>query len=283
MLSQPTPSPEPPTTLVDVTRLGVVSFLNTRPIIRGLDARDDLELQTAVPSQLVDQVIDGSVDVGMCSSIDYLRSPIPLKLLKVAPLTSDGRTLTVRVFSSIPLSEATQVHCDTDSHTSVALLRILLRETWNVDPEIVDFDTHDEHDKWPDTVMLIGDKVVRNAPTRSTHSYQADLGEAWKQLTGLPFVFALWMARADACERMLAHVTESLGNSLAANLENLDELVSQEASTHGWPQSLASRYLNGLIRYELGSSELEGLQAFHDRAVSHGLAAQARPLNFYED
>ncbi|MEE2908538.1 MAG: menaquinone biosynthesis protein [Planctomycetota bacterium] len=282
MVTPPTPIPAPSATTVAVTRLGVVSFLNTRPIIRGLDAQEDLQLQQAVPSRLVDEVVDGRVDVGMCSSIDYLRSPVPLKLLQVAPLTSDGQTLTVRVFSTRPLGDSTRVYCDIDSHTSVALLRILLRDCWNVDPEIIDFDARAPRDDWPDTVMLIGDKVVHQAPTRSTHSYQVDLGEAWKQMTDLPFVFALWMARADACEQMLGHVSQTLAASLAANLKDLETLIREEAKPHGWPESLATRYLNGLIRYELGPRELEGLRTFHDRAVAHGLAPHARPLDIFE-
>ena len=89
-------------------RLGVVSYLNTRPIIRGLEVHDDLELKQAVPSQLLGQVVRWRVDVGMCSSIDYLRSPIPLKLLRVAPLTCNGETLTVRIFSSVPMQEVVE-------------------------------------------------------------------------------------------------------------------------------------------------------------------------------
>ena len=282
MVTQSTSVEAPSAPAVAVTRLGVVSFLNTRPIIRGLESREDLVLHKAVPSQLVDQVVDGQVDVGMCSSIDYLRAPVPLKLLQVAPLTSDGRTLTVRVFSSRPLTDSAQVHCDVDSHTSVALLRILMRESWNVDPEIIEFDARIPRDGWPDTVMLIGDKVVHQAPTRSTHPYQVDLGDAWKQLTELPFVFALWMARADACLQMLARVSQALEECLAANLKDLDSLIQLEARSHGWPQSLATRYLNGLIRYELGPRELAGLHAFLDRAVQHGLADHARPLDIFE-
>ena len=282
MFSQKVPSEGKSTAAVEVTRLGVVSFLNTLPIIHGLESREDLILHRAVPSQLLDHVVSGQVDVGMCSSIDYLRSPDPLKILKVAPLTCNGRTLTVRVFSTRPLEDVKHVYCDTDSHTSVALLRILLRDHWGVDPELVEFDTHAQHETWPETVMLIGDKVVQNAPSSTTHPCQADLGQIWKDLTGLPFVFALWMARTDTCDQLLAHVMDTLAGSLAGNLHNLDELIRHHATAHGWPESLASEYLNGLIKYQLGVRELEGLQAFHDKAVSHGLAARARPLDIFE-
>ena len=265
-----------------VIRLGVVSYLNTRPIIRGLEVHDDIELRQAVPSQLLGHVVDGKVDVGMCSSIDYLRSPIPLKLLRVAPLTCNGETLTVRIFSSVPMKEAVRIHCDTDSHTSVALLRILMKEDWGIDPEVIDFDAGSRSGPWPETVMLIGDKVVNGPPSSGTHPVQVDLGEAWKTLTGLPFVFALWMTRLDACETMLGHVFQSLRDNLAVNLDSMDDFLEEEARLHDWPVELASRYLNGLIRYELGEAELAGLRTFHELAVKHGLVDSARPLEIYE-
>ena len=273
---------EPLGTELSVIRLGVVSYLNTRPIIRGLESREEIELKQAVPSQLLDQVVDGKVEVGMCSSIDYLRSPIPLKLLRVAPLTCNGETLTVRIFSSVPMERATRIHCDTDSHTSVALLGILMKEAWCIDSEIVDFDAGGRSDSWPETVMLIGDKVVNGPPSSETHPIQVDLGEAWKELTGLPFVFALWMTRADACETMLGHVFHSLRENLAGNLRSIGDFLEEEARLHDWPVDLASRYLNGLIRYELGPSELAGLKKFHELALKHGLVEAGRPLEMYE-
>lgn len=267
---------------LSVIRLGVVSYLNTRPIIRGLDVQEELELKQAVPSQLLDHVVDGTVDVGMCSSIDYLRSPIPLKLLRVAPLTCNGETLTVRIFSSVPMDEAKRIHCDTDSHTSVALLRILMKEAWKIDPEVADFDAGERSGSWPETVMLIGDKVVNGPPSPETHPIQVDLGEAWKSLTGLPFVFALWMTREDACESMLEHVFHSLRDNLARNLSSIDEYLEEEARLHDWPVDLASRYLDGLIRYQLGPAEIAGLKKFHELALKHGLVEACRPLEMYE-
>ena len=101
---------------------------------------------------------------------------------------------------------------------------------------------------------------------------QFGLGEAWKTLTGLPFVFALWMTRLDACETMLGHVFESL-RTIRANLDSW--MISWRRRLGcDWPVELASRALNGLIRYELGPAEL------YDRkfrlAVEHGIVDTAR-------
>ena len=269
-------------------RLGVVSFLNTRPIISGLDQQPGVTLVPMVPSLLIDQVVSSEVDVALCSSIDYLRSPVPLQALRVAPLTCNGPTLTVRLFSRQPLEQIEEVHCDTDSHTSVALLRILMRDLWNRDPDFIDYDAASSPEDaqsldWPDTVMLIGDKVVRHSPSEASHPHQFDLGEAWKKLTGFPFVFALWLARADASEELLSKVSRILEVQLAQNIAGIDALVELEAPRHGWPVELARTYLNGLIRYELGPGQLAGVQAFHERARIHGLVEYDRPLVFFGD
>ena len=99
-----------------------MSFINTLPLIDGLENLADVSLRHSVPSLLIDELLAGRVDVALCSSIDYLRSPTPLALLPVGMLGCDGPTMTVRLYSNKPLHEITSVHCDTDSHTSVALL-----------------------------------------------------------------------------------------------------------------------------------------------------------------
>ena len=268
-------------------RLGVVSFLNTRPIISGLEDQPGMTLVPMVPSRLIDEVVKGEVDAALCSSIDYLRSPVPLQALRVAPLTCNGPTLTVRLFSRVPLENIDVVHCDTDSHTSVALLRILMQDLWKRNPDFIDHEASaapaDGVAEWPDTVMLIGGKVMTHAPTESTHPHQFDLGEAWKELTGFPFVFALWLARADTPDHVLSRVSEALADQLACNIAEIDSLVQREAPEHGWPVNLARTYLNGLIRYELGPEQLAGVQAFHERARKHGLVEYDRSLVFFGD
>ena len=205
--------------------------------------------------------------------------------LPVAPLTCDGPTLTVRLFSRTPVADIEQIACDTDSHTSVALLKILLRDHWRKGPEIVNFDphAHDVTSPWPSAVMLIGDKVVRHPPPTATHPFVTDLGQAWKDMTGLPFVFALWMAPSSTDHALLRYASRSIARCLRRNLNDLDELVTRAADEHGWPRDLAASYLNGLIRYELAPRQLQGLRTFHDRAVLHGLANRPRPLTFVED
>lgn len=264
-------------------RLGVVSFVNTLPLIDGMERLADVELRQSVPSLLLDQLLADEVDVALCSSIDYQRSPQPLVILQVGLLGCDGPTLTVRLFSSRPLKSITQVYCDTDSHTSVALLQILLRELHGVDPQLIDYDAreHVARNKpvdWPETVLLIGDKVVTNTTPAIRYPHQMDLGAAWVELTGLPFVFALWMAKASAARELLRTAAMILDHQRRHNMERIDGMIHRHAKPRQWPGDLAAEYLKEKIAYEFTPQRRAGLELFFEKALAQRLIERLRPL-----
>src|SRR5690349_15323332 len=179
-------------------RVGSVSFLNAKPLIYGLEDDPRVELALEVPSKLLDGLRRGRYDVALLPVIDYQRMD-GLRMLTAGGICCDGATLTVRIFSPVPVSQITTLACDTDSHTSVALARILLAERYDVRPELVPLrDADDAGAAAGAARLLIGDKVVAREPPRSLMPHQLDLGEEWKAFSGLPFVFAAWMARRDA-------------------------------------------------------------------------------------
>ncbi len=250
-----------------VTRLGVVRFLNARPIVKGLDALDQWVVKPAAPSGLIGLLAGRNVDLALCSSIDLMSAPFDVAWLPVAPLACDGPTLTVRVFSRKPIDEVTRIHCDTDSHTSVALLRVLLAEVWHSSPTLVPLSDAGE----VEAALLIGDKVVGPSSDVDAWPYHIDLGEVWQAHTGLPFVFAVWMGRADDEER-IRRAGRVLDRQLRLNRHRLEAIVSQEADCHGWSTEAAQTYLAHHIRYEFGAREHEGLRTFLGRCVAHGIA-----------
>jgi len=263
-------------------RLGVVSFVNTLPLIDGLEGLADIELRYAVPSSLLDALLNDEVDLAICSSIDYQRSETPLVVVPCGLLGCDGPTLTVRLYSTGPIERLTEVHCDTDSHTSVVLLQILLREVHGITPRLVDFDARghaagDGACDWPDAMLLIGDKVVTDAPPEGRYTHQLDLGAAWVEMTGLPFVFALWLARRDADPDVIATAAAILDRQRRYNTERLDLIVQRRARPRGWPATLAASYLKGNLAYELTERRRRGLELFFEKAKEHGLARR-RPL-----
>lgn len=275
------------------TRIACVRYLNTVPLIEGLEKLPSVELLPTVPSRIAGMVASGEADVGLVSLIDAARSEVPLALLPVGMIGCDGPTLTVRLFSAVPLGQVRRLHVDTDSHTSAALAQILLARLHGVRPEVVGFDARervpvgggpigtdpDLDQAWPETVLLIGDKVVTDAPPMERYPHQLDLGEAWKGLTGLPFVYALWMCRADrAGDAAVALAADILDRQRRRNALRLGWIAATAAAEHRWPEDLAGRYLGSLLRFKVGEREREGARRFLDEAAALGLVERRELL-----
>jgi chorismate dehydratase len=267
-----------------IARIGVVSFLNTVPLIDGLENLRDVELRQSVPSGLIGQLLQGEVDLALCSSIDYQLSERGLVIVPAGLLGSDGATLTVRLYSTLPIHKLTRVFCDNDSHTSVILMRILLREMYDIDPAIVDYDAR-EHVaenrpiEWPEAVLLIGDKVVTDSPPAVRYPHQLDLGAAWANLTGLPFVFAAWMMLEGTDEHLVRTAAWALDRQRRANLMRIDSIVHHHAPARGWPLDLAHSYLREHLAFEWTHERQAGLERFFELAHRHGLSPRHRPLH----
>jgi chorismate dehydratase len=231
--------------------VAAVSFLNARPLIDELDEEPGFHVISDVPSRLLETLLEDRASVALCPVIDFQLSPAELSIVPAGAIGSDGPTLTVRVFSRIPMDEVSRVHTDGDSHTSVALLTIVFDDLFGQMPEIRTLSSIDVNgsDSPPDTVLLIGDKVVRNRPDPELYPFELDLGAAWKEITGLPFVFACWMARAD---HDLGDLPDILRRCRDRNRHRTTEIAAAHAAASGWPQALAANYLGGILRYELG-------------------------------
>jgi len=267
----------------DCIRVGVVSFVNTLPLIDGLEFLADITLRHSVPSLLMDQLLSDDVDVALCSSIDYQRSPIPLTILPVGLLGCEGATMTVRLYSTQPINAITHVYCDTDSHTSIALMRIILKEMHGIEPELIAYDAreHVADNKlvdWPAAMLLIGDKVVTDSPPAIRYPHQLDLGASWYELTGQPFVFATWMAKQSTDPQRLAKIGAILDRQRRHNSERLDGIVHHRAVPRNWPSDLAREYLTNRLVYEFTPERQAGLELFYSKAAEHGLIDAPRPI-----
>ncbi len=256
-------------------RIAAVRYLNTAPLIEGLEKLADVELVPCVPSRIVDELCENRADVGLASIIDCVHSPVPLTLLPVGMIGCDGPTLTVRLFSKVPIASITELHADLDSHTSVVLSQVLLWRLHGLRPRMTGFDaakpsTH--ADRWPESVLLIGDKVVTDAPPADRWPHQLDLGEAWKSLTGLPFVYAMWMCRrGDEHAPAVRMARDVLDRQRRHNATRLDWIVAHRAAAAGWPLPLAQDYLGRLLRYQVGPRERTAVATFLDAARELGL------------
>lgn len=273
-------------------RIGCVKYLNTLPLVEGLASCADLGVVTAVPARLIDMLLQDQIDVGLVSLIDAARSPEPLSLLPVGMIGCDGPTLTVRLFSAVPLESVREVHVDTDSHTSVCLMRVVLDRLFGIRPTTVDFDARERvalrpaglsgphvpsDSEWPESLLLIGDKVVTDSPPAVRYPHQLDLGEAWKQLTGLSFVYATWMClRRRADEPGIRFAAELLDRQRRHNATRLDWIVDTRSRERAWPEDLARQYVGTLLRYAVGDRERQAVSEFLDHAARLGLIASPR-------
>ncbi len=249
-----------------VIRIGCVSYLNAKPLIYGLEKTPGFEVHLAVPSQLLRGLEAPDplqrLHIALLPVIDYQRLP-GLCIVPSGGICSDGTTLTVRIFSRRPVQKIRTIACDTDSHTSVVLARLVLATHFGVRPEFADRAGNEDQ---ADAQLLIGDKVVCEEPPGYEH--QLDLGEAWKAMTGLPFVFAVWTARQETDLRDLPQrLSEARVNGLAA----VEELVDRFAVPRGWPRALALKYLTHYLRFSIGARELQAIALFHQMAAQHSL------------
>jgi len=292
-------------------RIGAVSYLNTLPLIEGLRTTRDVQLTLAAPSLLADLLERGEVDVALAPVIDAQRiTPSPL-LLPCGMIGSDGPTMTVRLYSRHPIDQIQRVHADAESHTSAALVRILLRRRLGRDIEVVEFDARERvsrpHarersacagtpsegtqeaagvvcEEWPDAMLLIGDKVVASSPPAVRYPHSLDLGEAWRETTGLPFVYAAWMClpeRAGAPEVALAAAL--LDRQRRHNAARLDWIVAARAREHRWPADLARGYLGRRLHYTIGPREREAVDRFFDLAHETGAISQRLPTRWWSE
>lgn len=268
-------------------RLGVVSYLNARPLIEGLAERARVELCFDVPARLGELLGAGRVDAALIPIIDVLRSAGRYEAISDAGIASDGETMTVRVFSQAPPHRIETLWVDPDSHTSVALADVLWREQFDRCLELRPLREAGRPLHELEAVLLIGDKVVD--PARGSFAFEVDLGGAWRQHTGLPFVFAMWATRAagQRSERDVGHAEASLRPLGRRERAELDaalraarelgvaraELIARtQGPALGWPLPLARRYLTQCLKFTLDARFVEGANLFGRLCAKHGLA-----------
>ncbi len=263
-----------------VIRVGAVSYLNSVPLIAGLeDSASQLRLSPRVPSALLEGLLTGASDIALCPVIDFQRSRRALVAVPSGGIGCAGPTLTVRLFSRVPLADVTCIHVDGDSHTSVALLQVLYRRMFGRVPRLEALRALPAAANGSlEACLLIGDKVVTASPAAEVFPHQLDLGEAWHDLTGLPFVFAVWMSPRGTD---LGDVPDVLRSQRETNAGRIHELVATHAPRHGWPEDLAARYLGSLLRYQVGGPELSAMQLFWRECRDLGLIDELRPLELY--
>ncbi len=254
------------------TALGVVSFLNARPLIEGIEDDRAADVRFAVPSRLAEMLDRRDVDAALVPVVDFARAGGAWQILSDACIASDGETLTVRVFSRVPPPDVRVIHADGDSHTSVVLAQLIWQERFGRPVAMRPLAAlSGPAPGGSEAVLLIGDKVVTSRPEGLAHDL--DLGRAWKDWTGLPFVFAVWAARSG---RDLAGLAERLSAARDRGVADARRLAARHGPPRGWPVAVAEAYLTQHMKYTLTPEARQGMERFLTLARAAGLLAAPR-------
>ncbi len=257
-------------------RLGVVSYLNAKPLVAGLDTDPSVDLVFDVPASLPALLDRNAVDAALVPIIDTLQGDRKWQFVSDSCIGCDGETLTVRVFSRVPADKIQTLHVDGDSHTSVALARIIWREMYGQQLCITPFTGRETLDEC-EAVLLIGDKVVNN--TLLDYEIETDLGSAWKSLTSLPFVFAAWAVQQDTPIR-LPELAAILSRSRDRGVASAEMIAEDLGPGLGWPVTLAKRYLTTRLKFDLGPRQRLGMEKFLELAKMNEMVADHQELVF---
>lgn len=249
-------------------RVGAVSYLNTKPLVYQLDRlAPRAEIVLDLPSRLADDLASDQLDVALIPSIEFFRDP-SYTIVSDACIACRGPVLSVKLFSRCPMGRIRTLALDEGSRTSIALTRILLAErhglTPRVEPLPIDADLGQVT---ADAALLIGDRAMD--PPRGLFHYQWDLGDEWCRWAELPFVFAMWVARAGVdCTGLEGALAEARD----AGVAHLAEIAAGEAAAVGLSPGLCLSYLRDNLYFYLGPREQRGLRLFYEHAARLGLA-----------
>ncbi len=241
-------------TLVGKIKVGAVSYLNTKPLLYGLKSSDmikKMELSLEFPSQLAHKLKIGEIDMALLP-VAAIREIEGARIVGDYGIAADGEVASVAIFSAVPIEEVEEVLLDYQSRTSVILAQILLEKHWG--KKVIFKQASDNfiyEIKGTTAAVIIGDRALEQL---YSFEFVYDLSRAWKDFTGLPFVFAAWVTNKDLHEAFLQQFNEAN----AVGLAHLDEIVDAIA----YPFYDLKTYFTYNIHYLLDEEKRKGLQRF---------------------
>lgn len=236
-------------------RVGIVSYLNTRPLIYGLERlpiKNKIELIEAYPALLADMLKNNEIDLGL----------VPVAIIPQLGnyfingnycIGAVGNVASVALFSEVPINAIKRIYLDYQSRSSVQLLKWLLKYHWNISPELIEAtdESYIKQIKEDTAALIIGDRALIN---RGKSTYIYDLAGVWKTATGLPFVFAAWVSTKKLSEDFIAEFDEAN----AYGLKHIDEIAEEH---HNDVYDL-KKYFSVNLSYTLDEDKRKGLEKF---------------------
>jgi chorismate dehydratase len=239
---------------LDKIKIGIVNYLNTKPLLYGIQhspVSEQIILIEDYPANIARLLMEGSIDAGLVpvAVIPHLNE---YHIITDYCIGANGPVASVALFSQVPVENVQKVLLDYQSRTSVALAKILLKEYWKITPQITD--TKSDYRsliKGTTAGIVIGDRALEQ---RKVSEYVYDLGEAWKDFTGLPFVFAAWISNKPLREDFITAFNEA--NKMG--VEHIEQVVAENP----YPVFDLHQYYTRYISYELNAEKRKGLERF---------------------
>ncbi len=273
-------------------RISAISYLNTAPLVWGFtdgSARERFDLSFTVPSRCADDVRQGKADIGIIPSIEYQLIP-GLVIVPGIAIAAKNEVRSIVLVSRKPVSEIRRVALDESSRTSVALLKILFRQYYRVEPEYVSAAPDvDAMLSIADAALMIGDPALKwNLPretatelprqkSKDRPHYLLDLAAEWRRWTGHAFVFAFWAGRAEV---ITPEVVRAFEESKREGLLHLEDICSRESLRLGMTHDEVRRYLTENVDFSFDEENRRGLECFYRLAKETELLKEVQPLRF---
>ncbi len=240
-----------------------MSYLNTKPLLYGIERSpllEEMELITDYPASIADLLLKDEIDVGL----------VPVAIIPEMKeyyintrycIGCNGPVASVCLFSEVPVEELHTVVMDNQSRTSVTLAKILLKEYWKINPEYKKAGTRFlEEIRGTTGAVVIGDRALKQ---RSVSAYTYDLGETWKKMTGLPFVFAAWISN----KKLDPDWVKAFDEANSFGVQHMDLVLEGLTNDIFNLKEYYTRYL----RYELDSGKEKGMEAFLEKIQEYKL------------
>ncbi|HSF45706.1 MAG TPA: menaquinone biosynthesis protein [Chitinophagaceae bacterium] len=242
-------------------RIGAVSYLNTKPLIYGLEQApicNEIELVVDYPAHIAAMLAEDRIDIGLVPVAIIPRLP-ESHIVTDFCIGCDGPVDSVAIFSEVPMEQINTVLLDYQSRTSVMLARLLLRDFWKKEVRFIDtMGDEFRHQIKGDTAgVVIGDRALRQ---KRESAFMFDLGKAWKDYTGLPFVFAAWVSNKPIPEDFIS----LFNHANAVGLSNLEAIIAREKD----PPADLKEYYTRFVQYKLTAEKRKGLVYFLSKIQS---------------
>ena len=238
-------------------KISIVSYLNSIPFVQGLKSpaiQAEIDLSLDNPAQCAKKLADGEVDIGLIPVAVLLKLP-HYQIVGDFCIGATGPVSSVMLYSNVPLDKIERIHLDYQSRTSVALVQVLAKFHWKIQPQFIPANQgYEEQISGTDGGVVIGDRTFL---LNSKYAHAYDLAAEWYNFTGLPFVFACWVSTVALQDDFISR----FNLALKSGLDQIPQLSKQLQAQGKYPTDV-EKYLTHYIQYNLTEEKRKGLQTF---------------------